>query len=46
MRKPRSPLRVAAVGDEEHDGDEDAEKEGEEDAGGGGEEGWRSSASV
>jgi hypothetical protein len=46
MRKPRPPLRVAVVGDEEHDGDEDAEKEGEEDAGGGGDEGWHPSASV
>jgi hypothetical protein len=39
MRKPRPPLRVVAVDDEEHDGDEDAEKEGEEDARGGGDEG-------
>jgi hypothetical protein len=46
MWKPRPPLRVAAVGDEEHDRDEDAEKEGEEDTGGGGDEGWRPSASV
>lgn len=46
MRKPRSPLRVAAVGEEEHVGVDDAEEEGEEDAGGGGDGGWRSSVSA